>query len=112
MQLHLAVAVGEEGEHEKRQPVRRRLVEGAEETRAVPVAREGAQQILGLLAPVAAEIFLGEVEHRTEVLGLLDVELEQGAQGVERRGGAAVKALLLVRVWLGVVLYLGGCPQE
>ena len=33
VQLHLAVAVGEIGEHEERQPVRRRLVEGAEHAR-------------------------------------------------------------------------------
>ena len=33
MQLHLAVAIGEVGEHEERQPVRRRLVEGAQHAR-------------------------------------------------------------------------------
>ena len=33
MQLHLAVAVGEVGEHKERQPVRCRLVEGAEHAR-------------------------------------------------------------------------------
>jgi hypothetical protein len=33
-QLHLAVTVGEEREHEEREPVRGRLVEGAEHARA------------------------------------------------------------------------------
>jgi hypothetical protein len=38
LQLHLAVAVGEECEHVERQPVRRRFVEGAEHARLVGVA--------------------------------------------------------------------------
>jgi hypothetical protein len=38
LQLHLAVAVGEEGEHVERQPIRRRLVEGAEHARLIGVA--------------------------------------------------------------------------
>jgi len=47
-----------EGEHENASQSRRALVERAEEPRAVAVARAAAQQILGLLAPVAAKIFL------------------------------------------------------
>jgi hypothetical protein len=33
VQLHLAIAVGEIGEHEERQPVRRGLVEGPQHAR-------------------------------------------------------------------------------
>ena len=55
-ELVLAVAVGEIGEHEERQPVRRLLVEGAQDARLVDVARMALQQHLRLLSPVAAEI--------------------------------------------------------
>ena len=104
MQLHLAVAIGEERKHEEGEPVRRRLVEGTEQTRAVAVARLPAQQILGLLAAVAPEIFLQQVDHRPQMAGLLDIDLEQIAQIVERRRGAAEMALLLDRGGLGVAL--------
>ena len=40
-ELHLAVAVGEEGEHEEGQPVGRLLVEGAQHARGVLVAGAG-----------------------------------------------------------------------
>ena len=50
-QLHLAVAVGEIGEHEERQPVGRALVEGAQDARVV-VGRAAFQQRLGLFAAV------------------------------------------------------------
>src|SRR3546814_4390487 len=39
-ELELAVAVGEEGEHEEAEPVRCRLVEGAEDARLVVVRSE------------------------------------------------------------------------
>jgi hypothetical protein len=58
VQLHLAVAVGEVGEHEERQPIRCRLVEGAQHTRAVGIAGAAAQKFIRLLAPVAPEVFL------------------------------------------------------
>ena len=103
-ELHLAVAVGEEGEHEERQPVRRRLVEGAEHARLVGVAGAALQQLVGLLAAVAAEIFLQEIDHRPEVAAFLDIDLEQVAHVVERRRGLAEMALLLDRGRLGVAL--------
>ena len=112
MQLHLAVAIGEEREHEEGEPVRGRLVEGAQQARAVAVARLAAQQILGLLAPVAAEIFLQQIDHRPQVAGLLDIDLEQVAQIVERRRGAAEMALLLDRSRLGVALHDDQPPQH
>ena len=103
-ELHLAVAVGEEREHVERQPVRRRLVEGAEHARLVGVAGAALQQFLRLLAAVAAEIFLQQVDHRPEVAALLDVDLEHVAHVVERRRGLAEMALLLDRRGLGVAL--------
>ena len=47
-ELHLAVAVGEESEHEERQPVRRLLVEGAENARIVHLAAAALEQRLRL----------------------------------------------------------------
>ena len=104
LELHLAVAVGEEGEHEQRQPVRRRLVEGAEHARRVLAAGAAAQHVVGLVAAVAAEILVQQIDHRPEMAALLDVDLEQVAHVVERRRGLAEMALLLDRRGLGVAL--------
>ena len=104
VQLHLAVAVGEIGEHEERQPVRRRLVEGAQHARAIGIARTAAQQLVGLLAAVAAEIFLQQIDHRPEMAAFLDIDLEQVAQIVKRGRGLAEMALLFDRGRLGVAL--------
>ena len=59
---------------------------------------------LGLLAAVAAEIFLQDVDHRPEVAAFLDVDLEHVAHVVERGRGLAEMALLLDRRRLGVAL--------
>ena len=104
VQLHLAVAVGEVSEHEERQPVRRRLVEGAEHSRRVRIAGAAAQQIIRLLAAVAAEIFLQQIDHRPEMAAFLDIDLEQIAQVVERGRGLAEMALLLDGGRFGVAL--------
>ena len=104
VQLHLAVAVGEVGEHEERQPVGRRLVERAEHARRIGRAGAAAQQLVRLLAAVAAEIFLQQVHHRPEVTAFLDVDLEQVAHVIERGRGLAEMALLLDRGRLGVAL--------
>jgi hypothetical protein len=82
----------------------RRLVEGAEHARMVGIARRPAQQLLGLLAPVAAEILVQQVDHRPQMPALLDIDLEQVAHVVERRRGLAEMALLLDRGRLGVAL--------
>ena len=103
-ELHLAVAVGEEGEHEQRQPVRRLLVEGAEHARRIGAAGAAPQHVVGLVAAVAAEILVQQIDHRPEVAALLDVDLEQVAHVVERRRGLAEMALLLDRGRLGVAL--------
>ena len=88
----------------KRQPVRRRLVEGAEDARLVGIARVALQHLLGLLAAVAAEVGVQQVDHRPEVAAFLDVDLEEVAQVVERGRGLAEQALLLDRGGLGVAL--------
>ncbi|MGY3353887.1 hypothetical protein ACVWZK_000550 [Bradyrhizobium sp. GM0.4] len=104
MQLHLAVAVGEVGEHEEGQPVRRRLVEGAQHARRVGVARAAAQQIVGLFTSVATKVLLQQVHHRPEVTAFLDIDLEQIAHVVQRGRGLAEMALLLDGGGLGVAL--------
>ncbi len=104
VQLHLAVAVGEIGEHEERQPVRRRFIEGAEHARRVGVAGAAAQQFVGFLAPVTPKVFLQEIDHRPEMTAFLDIDLEQVAQVIERGRGLAEMALLFDRRRLGIAL--------
>src|SRR5258708_3767740 len=79
--------------------------------RAVAAARLPAQQVSGFLATVAAEIFLQQVDHRPEVAGLLDIDLEQVAQIVERRRRGTEPALLLDRGGFGVALH-GDQPAQ
>src|SRR6185312_13910806 len=62
------------------------------------------QQLFRLLAPVAAEIGVEEIDHRPEMAALLDIDLEEVAQIVERGAGVAEEALLLDRGGLGVTL--------
>ena len=76
----------------------------AEDARLVHVARVACQQLLGLLAAVAAEVGVQQVDHRPQVAALLDVDLEQVAQVVQRRTGVAEPVLLLDRSRLGVAL--------
>ena len=104
LQLELAVAVGEIGEAEKRQPVRDRLVEGAENARLVRVARVAREQLFRFLAPVAAEMRVQQIHHGPQVAAFLHVHLEQVAQVVERRAGVAEQVLLFDRGGLGVAL--------
>ena len=68
------------------------------------VARAPAQQLLGLLAAVAAEIFVQQIDHRPQMAAFLDIDLEQVAHVVERRRGPAEMALLLDRGGLRVAL--------
>src|SRR5205823_7850902 len=103
-ELVLAVAVGEVGEHEKREPVGRLLVERAEDARMVGIARAPLEQRFGFLAAVAAEVRLEQVDHRPEVPAFLDVHLEEVAKIVERRAGETKMALLLDRGRLGITL--------
>jgi len=56
-QLHLAVAVGEEGEHEEAQPVRRAFVECAQHAGRVRIAGVPPQQFLGFLRPSRPKYF-------------------------------------------------------
>ena len=103
-ELVLAVAVGEVGEHEERQPVRRLLVERAEDAGLVGIAGMALQHGFRLLAPVAAEVGVQQIHHRPEVPALLDIDLEDVAQVVERGAGEAEHALLLDRGGLGIAL--------
>ncbi len=103
-ELVLAVPVGEVGEHEERQPVGGLLVEGVQDARLVRIAGMALQHGLGLLAAVAAEIGVQQVDHGPQVPAFLHVHLEQVAQVVERRAGLAQVALLLHRGRLGVAL--------
>ena len=102
--LHLAVAVGEIGEHEEGKPVRRLLVEGAEHARSLLRTRLPAQQPVSFLAAIGAEIFVQQVDHRPEMAAFLDVHLEQVAHVVERGRRLAEVALLFHRRRLGVAL--------
>ena len=90
---------------------RRRLVERAEDSRIVGIAGAALEQRLGLLAAVAAEVRVQQVDHRPQVPALLDVDLEQVAQVVERRAGEAEAPLLLDRRGLGVALRDDQPPQ-
>ena len=62
------------------------------------------QQLFRLLAPIASEIFLQDVDHGPEVAALLDVHLEDVAQVVERGRGIPEMPLLLDRCGLGIAL--------
>ena len=55
-ELIFSVAVGEEGEHEVGQPVRRGFVESAQNARLVRVAGMPLQHHVGLFAAVAPEV--------------------------------------------------------
>ena len=111
-ELVLAVTVGEEAEHEERQPVGRLLVEGPEDAGLVGVARAALQEPLGLLAAVAAEVRVQEVHHRPQVPAFLHVDLEDVAQIVERGTRAPEVPLLLDRGRLGIALGDDQPPQR
>ena len=103
-QLRLAVAIGEHREGEEVEPGVDRLVERLEHARRVVVAAAALEQRLGLLAAVAAEVRVQQVDHRPEVAAFFDVDLEQVAQVVEARAMRAERALLLDAGRLGVAL--------
>src|SRR6185312_17058468 len=93
-ELILPVAIGEKREHQVSEPVRRRFVERAEDTRMVRAAGAPHQQGIRLLAPVASEVGVQQIDHRPQMARLLDVNLKEVAQIVKRRGGASEMALL------------------
>ena len=111
-ELVLAVAVGEVGEHEERQPVRRLLVERAQDAGLVGIAGMALQHRFRLLAPVAAEIGVQQVDHRPQMPAFLDIDLEDVAEVVERRAGEPEHALLLDRGGLGIALGDDQPPQR
>ena len=85
-ELKFAVAVGEESEHIEGQPVRRGLVEGAQDARVVGVTRAASEQRFGFFAAIATEIAVQQVDHGPQVAAFFDVDLKNVAQVVE--GGA------------------------
>ena len=93
--LELAVAVGEEREHEHRQPFRGGFVERAQNAGLVLVTGMTLQHHLRFLAAVAAEMGMKQIDHGPEVPAFLDVDLEQVAEVVQGRRGLAQQALLL-----------------
>src|SRR5258707_13816275 len=107
----LAVPVGEEGEHEERQPVGGLLVEGAEDPGAVRVPGVPPEQLLSLLAPVPAEVGVQQVDHRPQMPALLDVDLEQVPQAIQTGPRRAEGSLLLHPGGLGVALDDDQPPQ-
>ena len=70
-----------------------------------------AEQLLGLVAPVAAEVRVQQIHHRPQVAALFDVHLEQVAQIVEARAALAEPPLLLDAGRLGVALRDDQPPQ-
>ena len=108
---NLPSRVREHREAEEGQPLGAGLVEGAQDARVVRVAGAALQQLLGLLATVAAEVAVEQVHHRPQVPALLDVDLEQVAHVVQGGGRVAEQALLLDRGRLGVRLGHDQAPQ-
>ena len=104
-ELELAIAIGEVGEHEERQPVRGRLVERSEDARLVGVAGVPLEHLVRLVPAVAPEVAVQQVHHGPEVAALLDVDLEQVAQVVQARRRRAQVALLFDGRRLGVALH-------
>src|SRR5206468_12629612 len=82
-------------EHEEVEPVVDRLVERLENPRLVAVAALAFEQFLGLVAAVAAEVRVKEIDHRPEMTAFLDVHLKKIPQIVEARAALAEQALLL-----------------
>jgi hypothetical protein len=110
-QLRLAVAVGEHREHEEVEPVVDRLVEGVENARLVAIAALAREQLLRLVAAVASEVGVQQVDHRPQMPAFFDVDLEQVAQVVQARTALPQPALLLDARRLGVSLRDDQTPQ-
>jgi hypothetical protein len=103
LELHLAVAVGEEGEHEEDSQSGVASLKAPSMRGAVGIARAARSRPRPLRGR-RAEILVQQIDHRPEMAAFLDVHLEQVAHVVERRRGLAEMALLLDRRRLGVAL--------
>jgi hypothetical protein len=104
--------VGEVGEHEERQPVRRALVESTQDARVVLVAGTALKQGLRLFTAILAEVLDQQVDHGPEVAALFHVHLEQVAHVVQRGGSGTQETLLLHRGGLGVALHHDQAAQQ
>ncbi len=65
---------------------------------------------MGFLAPISAEIFVQEIDHRPETPAFFDIHLEQVSQVVERRRRLAQMPLLLHGGRLGIALDYDQAP--
>src|SRR5207248_11245643 len=82
--LKLPITVSEKRKHIKGQPVWRRLVECAEDTRIISVTGSPGEQRLGFLAAIASEVAVQQVHHGPQVAPLFDVYLKNVSQVVHR----------------------------
>src|SRR5260370_18617783 len=103
-ELVLAVAIGKVREHEVGKPIRGPLIECAQDARVVSVSRAALEQALGLLAPVAPEVSVQQINHRPQMAPFFHVHLKKIAEIVKRRRGLTQMALLLHRCRLGIAL--------
>ena len=111
-QLILAVAVGEIGKHQIRQPVGSRFVERPQDTRPVGIARMPLQHRLRFLPPIAPEISVQQIHHRPQMPPFLHIYLKQIPQVIQRRAGKPQSPLLLHRRRFGVALGYNQPPQR
>ena len=103
-QLVFTIAVGEIGEHEEAQPVRRLLVEGLQDAGVVVVATATLKQSFSFFAAIASEMFVQQIHHRPKVTPFFHINLKEIAQVVHARRSQPQVALLLNRCWLCIAL--------
>ncbi len=103
-QLRLPIAIGEHREREEIEPGLDGRVERLEHPRLVAVAALPLEQLLGLVAAVAAEVRVEQIDHRPEVTALFDVHLKQVPKVVQARTMMAEHPLLLDARRLGIAL--------
>src|SRR3982074_3244681 len=77
--------VGKEGGDVKGEPVRRWLVESAENARVIGISGPPCEQGFGFLAAIASEVAMQQVHHGPKVTPFFDVHLENVSQIVHRR---------------------------
>ena len=92
--LEFAVPIRKERKHVKRQPVRRRLIERAEDARIVRIAGTPRQQCFSLFSAIAAKVTVQQVHHGPQMASFFDVHLKNVPQIVQRRTGKPQHLLL------------------
>ena len=102
--LEFSITIGKEREHVKRQPVRRRLIERAQNARIVGIAGAARQQSFGFFAAIAPEVAMQQVDHSPQMAAFLHIHLKNVAQVIQRRTGKSQHLLLLHRSRLRIAL--------